>query len=211
MIILVLLYMPVMIMIYRNQHQQAVIFKSPKLILLGGMALFIDSANNVFINWIWPSKEIVCYLSIFDTFIFHYIAYFSLIFRASRIFKVMGLEKKYLTKIYNLTKDHNTDNEDISVQKTTSLSDLDQNTAPLVPNNKGKLMTASDFEKQMKKTELKKDQELHNCREAFYFRRIFVIVATLSCIGVVMIIFKSELFMLMPIYRSDECNFIIRK
>jgi uncharacterized membrane protein len=121
----------------------------------------------------------------------------------------MGLEKKYLTKIYNLTKDHNTENDDVSVHKTTSLSDIDQNTAPLVPNTRNKLMTASDFEKQMKRTELKKDQELHNCREFFYFRRIFVIVSTLTCVGVVMIIFKAELFMLMPIYRSDECNYII--
>lgn len=96
-----------MVMIYRNQHQQAVIFKSPKLIILGGLSLYLDSAINILINWTEPTRETVCYLSIFDTLIFHYIAYFSLIFRASRIFKVMGLEKKYLTQIYNLTKDHN--------------------------------------------------------------------------------------------------------
>jgi len=44
----------------------------------------------------------VCGLSIFSTIIFHYTAYFCIIFRAIRIFQVMNLEKKYLDKIYKL-------------------------------------------------------------------------------------------------------------
>lgn len=47
MIMLSLIYLPIMYMIYSNRHTQAVSFKSPLLILIGGTALYIDAMCNI--------------------------------------------------------------------------------------------------------------------------------------------------------------------
>jgi hypothetical protein len=145
-LLLTALYLPVMIMIYRNRHQQAVIFKSPQLILLGGFSFFMDSVLNCIINWERPSQETVCYLSIFDTLTWHYSGYFSLIFRAFRIFKVMRLEKKYLNKIYNLTKDNNPDKNGTIENDASPNGSVNDPMSPINMDNR-KLLSASEFEK----------------------------------------------------------------
>ena len=89
-----------MIMIYSARHTQAVSFKSPMLILLGGIALYIDAIVNILLlNRI--SQPVSCYSSIVTTLIFHYVAYFSLTLRARRIFKIMSIEERYLDQIYD--------------------------------------------------------------------------------------------------------------
>ena len=105
-----MLYIPVMVLIWKERNKQAVYFKSPKMILIGGMALYSDSLINIIINsdalWTVRSEAIgVCVLSILTTLTFHYIGYFSVIFRAKRIFKVMHLTKKYLDRIEQLAQD----------------------------------------------------------------------------------------------------------
>ena len=105
-----LLYIPVMVLIWKERNKQAVFFKSPKMILIGGMALYLDSLVNIAINsnalWNAGSEPSgVCVLSILTTLTFHYIGYFSVIFRAKRIFKVMRLTKKYLDRIELLAQD----------------------------------------------------------------------------------------------------------
>ena len=89
------------------------------MIILGGLALWIDSCINVTLNSKFyvsdfPTKSEVeaknvyfCWISIIDTMTFHYIAYFCIIFRGQRIFKIMDLEKRFLKRIYNLTKEGN--------------------------------------------------------------------------------------------------------
>ena len=54
-------------------------------------------------------------MSITTTVIFHFTAYFCIIYRAIRIFTVMKLEKKYLDKIYKLAQldNQNQHNDDL--------------------------------------------------------------------------------------------------
>ena len=82
------------------------------MILFGGVNLYFDSVINISINsqlyhnykqkWAY-----ICISSIVTTLVFHYIAYFSLIFRAVRIFKMMELETAFLDKIYKLALSDN--------------------------------------------------------------------------------------------------------
>ena len=100
--IMMCLYFPAIIMIYIERNKQAVLFKSPILIMIGGINLFLDSMSNIVINTKMPKlmfeqeTNLICYLSIVTTVIFHYIGYFAIVFRAQRIFKVMQLTKTYL-------------------------------------------------------------------------------------------------------------------
>jgi len=84
------------------------------MILIGGVNLFLDSIVNVAINSkaVWGTDKFIesngiCILSIVTTTTFHYFAFFSVIFRAKRIFKVMRLTKKFLDRIYHLAQDGN--------------------------------------------------------------------------------------------------------
>lgn len=111
-VVISIIYFPILIMIYKWRRKQAVYFKSPKMIIVGGFCLYLDSIVNVTINskfWTnYDNKWIyVCVSSVVTTLVFHYIAYFCLIFRAFRIFKIMDLEKKFLDRIYTLAQSNN--------------------------------------------------------------------------------------------------------
>ena len=99
-------YLPILYIIYIWRNKQAVSFKSPKLIIIGGMGLLGDSWVNIAINTDWyggkyeNKVEFICVMSIFTTLIFHYTGYICLILRGFRIFKVMKLERNYLDTIY---------------------------------------------------------------------------------------------------------------
>jgi hypothetical protein len=105
-----IIYFPILLLIYKWRHKQAVYFKSPKMIIVGGFSLYLDSIVNVAINskiysFLTDYKDkwtYICFSSVATTLVFHYIAYFCLIFRAFRIFKIMDLEKKFLDRIYKL-------------------------------------------------------------------------------------------------------------
>ena len=90
-----------MYLIFKNRKNQAVYIKSPHLILLGSFGLFLDSILNIIIYFI-TNIDYQCFLSIFCTMTAHYIGFFSIVFRANRIFKVMKLESVYLKQIYQL-------------------------------------------------------------------------------------------------------------
>ena len=100
-VLITIVYFGILIKIWQWRGRQAVNFKSPIMIILGGICLWADSVVNIFINdkvFQNPNSqnEYICATSIITTFTFHYIAYFCLIFRASRIFKIMELENKHL-------------------------------------------------------------------------------------------------------------------
>lgn len=92
------------------------------LILLGGVALYIDAMVNILLlNEI--DQRASCYLSIVVTLTVHYTAYFSLLFRANRIFRIMSIEALFLDEIYDFshlikTTDNNDSNNDISVSQS---------------------------------------------------------------------------------------------
>ena len=104
MVVICACYFPVLIIICRNRRTQAVQFKSPMMILTAGVALFFDSLVNAILKMIPANDQgayFICALSVFTTCTSHYIAYFSLIYRAERIFKVIGIENDYLEKMYD--------------------------------------------------------------------------------------------------------------
>ena len=47
MIVLSALYIPIMVLIFLNRHKQEVYFKSPYMIITGGIGLYLDSMFNV--------------------------------------------------------------------------------------------------------------------------------------------------------------------
>ena len=47
MVILSALYLPTMLLIFKNRHKQEVYFKSPYMIITGGIGLYLDSMMNV--------------------------------------------------------------------------------------------------------------------------------------------------------------------
>lgn len=53
---------------------------------------------------------VICYVQIWVTLTFHFMGYFAIIFRASRVIKVMELTKQYLQRIYQIAQNDN--NED---------------------------------------------------------------------------------------------------
>ena len=106
-VLLLLLFVPILVIIWQNQNKQAVYFKSPKVILIGGVCLMLDCLLNVLINTENTlSSKMVCIFSVYITLIPYMVAYFCLIFRAQRIFKVMRLTSKHLNRIYGLAKEN---------------------------------------------------------------------------------------------------------
>jgi len=101
-IVITLIYVPLIMIIYRWRYKQAVFFKSPYMIIIGGIGFYIDSLMNIIIKMTDSHDYLNCILSIVCTMTIHYIGYLCLIFRAKRIFKVMKLEKKYLDRIHNM-------------------------------------------------------------------------------------------------------------
>jgi hypothetical protein len=49
MVVLSALYLPTMLLIFKNRHKQEVYFKSPYMIITGGIGLYLDSMMNVFL------------------------------------------------------------------------------------------------------------------------------------------------------------------
>ena len=113
MIAISFVYIPMMIMIYSQRNTQAVSFKSPVLILVGGTALYLDAIfNTLLLKYVEPetttennyqANYFSCYLSLFDTLVIHYIGYLCLIFRALRIFKIINIEARFLDDIYDFS------------------------------------------------------------------------------------------------------------
>ena len=105
-------YLTPMFMIYNAWHTQAVSFKSPLLILIGSAALYVDSVVNTILliysvrdfkpDTVNYECKVSCILSVVDTIVIHYIAYFCMIFRAMRIFNILKIEAKFLDNIYDL-------------------------------------------------------------------------------------------------------------
>ena len=91
-------------MIYKWRHKQPVFFKSPYMIIIGGIGFYLDSVLNIIIAMTNNKETANCILSIICTVNIHYIGYLCLIFRAERIFKVMKLEQIYLDQICNMAK-----------------------------------------------------------------------------------------------------------
>jgi len=80
-------------MIWKWRNKQAVSFKSPYMIIIGGIGFYLDSIVNIIIAVSGNNFKVNCMLSIFCTMPIHYIGYFALIFRAKRVFGIMILEK----------------------------------------------------------------------------------------------------------------------
>lgn len=101
---LVIVYVPVLVYIYINRNKQAVHFKSPSLIIVGGISLFCDSLFNIFIARINTKEHahMECILSIFTTTLPHYSSIFCLIFRAERIIDSMNLENAFIANMYKM-------------------------------------------------------------------------------------------------------------
>ena len=95
--ILTLIYIPIMITIFLWRGRQAVSFKSPYMIIIGGMGFYLHSLAYIIESLRVTEFPIgLCVLSIIKMLAFQYIGYMSLIFRAHRIFKVMRVEKEYI-------------------------------------------------------------------------------------------------------------------
>ena len=103
-VILTLLYLPVLVYIYIKRNKQAVHFKSPFLIIVGGISLFCDSLLNIIIARLNTKDDahLECFLSIFTTTLPHYSSLFCLIFRAERIIDSMNLENAYIENMYKM-------------------------------------------------------------------------------------------------------------
>ena len=102
MVLISAIYLPIMILIWKNRHKQDVYFKSPYMIITGGIGLYLDSMLNILLMSLGDRTKTRCYLSIMTTMTVHYLGYLSLIFRARRVVKVMMLERKYLDEIYEM-------------------------------------------------------------------------------------------------------------
>ena len=76
-----IVYLTIIGLIWINRHKQAVFYKSPKLIVIGGIGMYLDACLVIIIFMTNDSKT-VCTLSIFCTLTVHYVGYFSVIFRA---------------------------------------------------------------------------------------------------------------------------------
>mmetsp|Transcript_1993 Transcript_1993/g.3511 ORF Transcript_1993/g.3511 Transcript_1993/m.3511 type:complete len:160 (+) Transcript_1993:3-482(+) len=99
---LTLVYFPILCYIWRHRFKNVVYFKSPYMILIGGIGLYLDSVINLMIMHLQNSDrdpdnlKMITILSIIATCSMHYISYFSIIFRAQRIFQVTRLLKERL-------------------------------------------------------------------------------------------------------------------
>ena len=80
-------------MIWKWRNKQAVSFKSPYMIIIGGIGFYLSSMGNILVTASGNYFKYNCMISIFCTMPIHYIGYFSLIFRAKRVFGIMILEK----------------------------------------------------------------------------------------------------------------------
>ena len=151
-----------------------------------------------------------------DTLTFHYIAYFAIIFRGRRIFKVMNLTGKYLDKIYNMAQDRNmdypgnskkeADASDSAQSKSLKTSSFNDSSPQYMARHKN--MTASQFEKRLIKNERKKEKELYDCREQHYIKLIVLIITFFALFGILVYLQLDPFFMFMPIYRSDSCRIV---
>jgi len=103
-VIISLIYIPLLLIIYKWRYKPAVFFKSPYMIIIGGLGFYIDSFINIIIEMTDNHDYFNCTLSIFCTMMIHYVGYLCLIFRAERIFKIMKLEKTHLDRIHNIAK-----------------------------------------------------------------------------------------------------------
>jgi hypothetical protein len=157
-------------------------------------------------------------VSIVATLTFHYIAYFSIIFRAQRIINVIELEKKYLDQIYKINPSvEEIENGLLATLTNGSVSDISDvsksQKSGVSKSKKGedgtqKVLTAKQFQKKLERQEAKKTQQLENCRENFYIIQILKIISGFSVIGVVCFVFIGSLGFILPIYRSDFCSYV---
>lgn len=208
MIVLSFVYLPIMFMIYSHRHTQAVSFKSPQLILLGGIALYIDAICNILLlNEL--SDKLSCYLSIIVTLTIHYIGYLSLIFRAQRIFRIMSIEAMFLDDIYDFSHIVSKSNEnEVDMSQSQSIDNSPLIT-PILNGENSDVLSYEQF-KAKKQIELKKhnkslDQQIASCKEITYIKRIGYVMAVTSVLAVVSILKPDPLFTFIPIFHSYKC------
>ena len=204
-VVLTGIYFSILYMIWSQRNKQAVYFKSPYMIILGGLALWFDSCINVTLNskfYIGKDETMLyeeieaknvyfCWISIIDTMTFHYIAYLCIIFRGRRIFKIMRLEKQFLKKIYNLARENNSDHgsiEETALQATNNPEDrnlLEDLGDPMVPPE---ILSAEKIGRKLKDQEEKQEEDLKNSKEWYYIKWILKIVSILLIIGLMTLI-----------------------
>lgn len=93
----------------------------------------------------------------------------------------------------------------IMIQTPPKKKKLRDNSSPLLLPEGRHVLTSEEFEKQFEKSEKKKNDELHSCRENFYLKKVSMIVGSMVVILIVIMFFPSYLFFLMPVYRCDSC------
>ena len=206
-------YLPVMYFIWRWRNRQAVYFKSPMLILVGGTGLWLDSLANIGLNtnFGWQTERrknyLICIFSILTTFGVHYIGYLCIILRAVRIFKVMQLEKRYLDKMFTIAKDGGVspglsmrDGHDLLGSSGKRFHDGGEecHSSPL---------SARRFKKRLQKNEDWKEKELKECEEIHYVKLLAKIITALVLFGFVMYLIKPFVIFL-PLYRGDSCLYV---
>ena len=95
-----LLYFVMIRFVYKNRKHPGVQSRSPKLIIIGGLALMLDSALN-FIIQISEDDACQCFIGIFTTVTNHYIAWLSIFLRAFRIGRFFDIYEVYLKESEN--------------------------------------------------------------------------------------------------------------
>lgn len=207
-------------MIYNARHTQAVSFKSPLLILIGCFALYTDSIVNtillVYSFGTFTEKNVdsmcksSCYLSVIDTIVVHYIAYFCMIFRAIRIFNILKIEAKFLDNIYDLQ---------MFISANGQLNESSEN-IPLI--NKAVPSRGNESEQNQMNYDQFKDvqqnmlvkqnqnmnEQIKQCNEWLYVIKIGALIIVMSIICVVSLLVPNPLLSFIPIFHSAECLYL---
>ena len=171
--------------------------------MTGGISLYIDAVANL-VQMSLSDPTTICAIAIFDTVIFHYISYFSVVFRAYRVFKVMKLERKYLEDIYRMKKIR-ADQFDKENQVTMNHTDEILEPKNLKDLTKSR-MRESEFEEELIKNKEKREKEIKACQEAYFLKWIAYIVFVTTIFGTFSYFYINSVFNFMPVFRSFACR-----
>jgi len=118
----------------------------------------------------------------------------------------MSLTKTYLNKLYELGQ-NDKDIANFSYKGSVKPSEKADNVSMASPLMR-KELTESVFEDKIKKTEQKKEQELYNCRESHYIKRMMQIIFSLMLYGIIVMLWLDPMFMFMHIYRRQKRHYL---
>ena len=90
-----LIYLVMLAVVFAKRRHPGVQSRSPKLILVGGVALMLDSVLN-FVIQVSEDDSCQCFIGIFTTVTNHYIAWLSIFLRAFRIGRFFDTYEAYL-------------------------------------------------------------------------------------------------------------------